>query len=58
MRRVVCCDAVAGEAMIKEAVEAAGKVEMETFKKHGMYEKAPIEERWGETGESSGVDTI
>ncbi len=30
--------------MIKELVEAAGKVEMETFKKNGVYEKVPIEE--------------
>ena len=36
--------------MIKELVEAARKVEMETFKKHGVYEKVPIEECWKETG--------
>ena len=36
--------------MIKELVEAARKVEMETFKKHGLYEKVPIEECWKETG--------
>ncbi len=32
--------------MSKELVEAARKVELETFKKHGVYEKAPIEECW------------
>ena len=37
-------DAISGELMIRELVEAARKVEMETFKKHGVYEKVPIEE--------------
>ena len=46
----LCYDAIFGELMIKEFVEAARKVEMETFKKHGVYEKVPIEERWKETG--------
>jgi hypothetical protein len=46
------CDAISGEAMIKELVEAARKVEMEKFKKHGVYEKVPIEERWKSTGEA------
>ncbi len=36
--------------MIEEFMEAARKVEMETFMKHGMCEKAPIEECWEETG--------
>ncbi len=44
-------DAISGEAMIKELVEAATKVEMETFKKHGVYEKVPpIEKCWVEAG--------
>ncbi len=45
-------DAISGELMIKELVEAARKVEMETFKKHGVYEKVPIEECWKETGKA------
>ncbi len=43
-------DAIPGDLMIKELVVAARKVEMETFKKHGVYEKVPIEECWKETG--------
>ena len=45
-------DAISGEHMIKELVEAARKVEMETFRKHGVYEKVPIEECWRETGKA------
>ena len=45
-------DASSGELMIKELVEAARKVEMETYKKHGVYEKVPIEECWTETGKA------
>ena len=43
-------DAISGEPMIKELVEAARKIEMETFRKHGVYEKVPIEECWKEVG--------
>ena len=43
-------DAISGELMIKELVEAARQVEMETYKKHEVYEKVPIEECWRETG--------
>ncbi len=43
------CDTISGEVMIKELVDAARKVEMETFKKHGVYEKVPIEESWKNT---------
>ncbi len=32
--------------MIKDLVEAARKVEMETFKKYGVYGKRPIRECW------------
>ena len=39
-------DEISGELMIKGLVEAARKVEMETFRKHGVYEKVPIEECW------------
>ncbi len=37
-------DANSGEVMIKELVEAARKVAMETLKKHRVCEKVPIEE--------------
>ncbi len=37
-------DAISGEVMMKELVDAARKVEMETFKKHAVYEKVPTEE--------------
>ncbi len=43
-------DAISGEVMIKELVDAARQVEMETFKKHGVYEKVPIEECWKNAG--------
>ncbi len=44
-------DAIAGEGMIKEPVEAARKAEMETFKKHGLCEKVPNKDCLGETSE-------
>ncbi len=37
-------DMVSGEVMTKELVDATRKVEKSTFKKHGVYEKVPIEE--------------
>ena len=43
-------DAISGEVMIKELVEAARKEKMETFKTQGVYEKVPIEMCWEETG--------
>jgi hypothetical protein len=43
-------DAISGELMIKELVGAASKVEMETYKKNGVYEIVPLEECWKETG--------
>ncbi len=43
-------DAISGELMIKELVDASKKVEMETLKKHGLYEKRPIKECWLKTG--------
>ncbi len=43
-------EAVSVEVMIKELVEAARKAKVETFKKHGMCEKVPIEECCNETG--------
>ncbi len=39
-------DAFSGEVMIMELAQAARKVEMETLKKHGVYEKAPMVECW------------
>ncbi len=45
-------DAISGEAMIKELVDAARKVEMETFRKHGVYEKMPLEECWKNAGKA------
>ncbi len=45
-------DAISGELMIKELVDAARKVEMETFKKYGVCEKRPIEECWEKTGKA------
>ncbi len=47
-------DAVSGEPMVKDLVNAARKVEMETFKKHGVYEKRPMKECvLGEDGQST-----
>ncbi len=43
-------DAISGEQMVKELVEAKRKVGMETVMKGGVYEKVPIEERWGNAG--------
>ncbi len=40
-------DAMSGKVMIKELVEAARRVEMETFKKRGVCEMVPTEcARW------------
>ena len=38
--------------MIKELVEKARQVEMDTFKKYGAYEKRPIKECWEKTGKA------
>ena len=45
-------DAISGELMVKELVDAARQVEMQTFKKHGAYEKRPIKECWEKTGKA------
>ena len=34
-------DAISGELMVKELVEEGREVEIETFRKHGVYEKVP-----------------
>ncbi len=47
------------ELMDKELVDAARTVEAETFKKHGVCEKVPIEERWKNAGKSpAGVKRV
>jgi hypothetical protein len=33
-------------------IEKAREAEMETFKKHWVYEKVPLEERWRVTGKA------
>ncbi len=39
-------DTISGEVLDVELVKKAREAEMETFKKHGVYEKAPLEECW------------
>ena len=46
------CDAISGELMIKELAEEGREVELETFRKHGVYERVPIEKCWKETGKA------
>ncbi len=43
-------DAISGEALGGELIREAREAEVETFKKHGVCEKAPTEERWGTAG--------
>ncbi len=43
---------ISGMAMIKELVDGARKGEMDTFKKHGVNEKVPIEECWESVGKA------
>ena len=45
-------DAISGELMIKELVDEARQVEMDTVKKYGVYEKRPIKEHWDKTGKA------
>ncbi len=55
----LCDDAISGEVVIKELVEAPRKVETETYKKHGEYEKAPIVECRKSTGKAPvGVNRV
>ena len=37
-------DAISGEVLDGELIKKAREAEMETFKKRGVYEKAPLEE--------------
>ncbi len=38
--------------MAGELIKKAREAEMETFKKHGVYEKVPLEEHWRVTGKA------
>ncbi len=44
-------DAISGEPMVNDLVDAAREVEVETFKKHGVYEKRPIGVKWVDANE-------
>ena len=39
-------DAISGEVLDSELIKKAREAEMETFRKHEVYEKAPLEECW------------
>ena len=43
-------DAISGEVLNEDLVMEGRKVEMETFKKHGVYEQRPVRECWEKTG--------
>ena len=43
-------DAISGEVLESELVREGRRVEMETFKKHGVYVKRPVGERLEMTG--------
>ncbi len=43
-------DVISGEELDGELIREAKKVEMETFKKHGVYEKVPRQECLENTG--------
>ncbi len=45
-------DASSGEVLDGELTKIPRNVEMETFKKHGLYQKVPLEECWRVTGKS------
>ncbi len=42
----LCYDAISGDRTVKELVEAARKVVVETFRRQGVCEKVPVEECW------------
>ncbi len=44
------CDAIWGEIVVTELVEAAREVEMETFRKREACERVPVEEPWENAG--------
>ena len=41
-------DAISGEVLDVELIKKAREAEMETLKKHGMYEEVPLQECWRE----------
>ena len=43
-------DGISGELRDNELITKARGVETETFKKHGVYDKVPLEECWRVTG--------
>ena len=43
-------DAISREPMDKDLIKKARIAKLETFRKHGAYEKASIDECWKETG--------
>ncbi len=47
-------DAIFGEVLDSELIKKAREAEMETFRKHEVYEKVPLEERWSGAEESLG----
>ncbi len=38
--------AISGEVLDSELIKKTREAELETFRKHGVYEKVPLEERW------------
>ncbi len=40
------CDSISGEVVHGELIKEAREAEMETFKKHVVYEKVPLEKCW------------
>ena len=45
-------DAISGEVLDEELIKKAREAEMQTFRKHGVYEKVPLEECWKTTGKA------
>ncbi len=45
-------DAISGEVLEGELIAEARTVEVETFRKHEAYEKAPTQECWENAGKS------
>jgi hypothetical protein len=46
----ITCDASSGELLKEELVQKARATEMETFKKHEVYTKVPVDECWRVAG--------
>ncbi len=45
-------DAMWGEALDGDLIKKAREAETETFKKHGVFEKVPLEEHWRVIGKA------